>query len=209
MFWEVCLRTRGCAGEASEPIPRRGRSGQHWAGATDHPRKHLGPTHRMLFQLHRMLFFSLLQRGGICRGAEDPNPHPALQSLGWTSTCSSNQSHCPSRGAERRTGRWEKEALFLSSAASYFASASALCIPRQHGQRLRLLVFLYHFIVITSARRIFSWQSGEVRNRLLLGRAITLLTSSPPAPPPDRPCYFLGSFGASPEKQSSCCSNNN
>lgn len=34
------------------------------------------------FQLHRMLFFSLLQRGGICRGAEDPNPHPALQSLG-------------------------------------------------------------------------------------------------------------------------------
>lgn len=42
--------------------------------------------------------------------------------------------------------------------------------------------------------RIFPGSAGEARNRLLLGRAITLLTSSPPARLPDRPFYFLSSL---------------
>lgn len=101
------------------------------------------------------------------------------------------------RGGGKEVTDWGAgRLLFISSTPSYFASASALPVFLvSTGKPWGCYLFsVFPLLSSNKQRGFFPGSAGEARNRLLLGRAITLLTSSPPARLPDRPFYFLSSL---------------
>ena len=191
---EVCFRTRGCAGGASDPIPWRG--GQHWAAMG---RSHVDPRPpQKAFgsdpQLSIGCFSSLCRNGGDLQRGRGPQSSPSTAEVGV------NLNQLQSEALpEQRSGApdWEVGEGGTIFKLSCILFCICLCSLRSSSARAKATAafFLLSFYCHHISTEDFSWQSGEVRNRLLLGRAITLLTSSPPAPLPDRPFYFLGSFG--------------
>lgn len=145
---EVCLRTRGCAGGASDPIPWRG--GQHWAAMG---RSHVGPRPpQKAFgsdpQLSIGCFSSLCRNGGDLQRGRGPQSSPSTAEVGV------NLNQLQSEALpEQRSGApdWEVGEGGTIFKLSCILFCICLCSLRSSSARAKATAafFCSRFIVIT------------------------------------------------------------